>query len=116
MGRMETTKPERRWYQFSLRMLLIVLTFACVATAWTVDKFNWKNARWRVLDSGAAKRVYAKSVADRRKAPGPPWSLRMVGEWFIGADALELPKDAPEAELLRIQELFPELPVRRKRD
>src|SRR5690242_12995468 len=104
---METTKPDRRWYQFSLRTLLIFLTLACVVMAWTVDKFNWKRARWEVLDSGTVKRIYAKSVADRRKAPNPPWSLRMVGEWFLGADALELPTETPDAELQRVQELFP---------
>jgi hypothetical protein len=47
---MESTKPKRRWYQFSLKSLLVLMAIAAIAIAWYTH-------RQRILNGERAKIV-----------------------------------------------------------
>jgi hypothetical protein len=37
--------PRRRWYQFSLRTMFVLVTVACVVLAWVGYSLNWIRQR-----------------------------------------------------------------------
>ena len=70
-------KPKRRWYQFSLRTLLVVMTLACVAFAWT----GWRIQQARVNRDGLAA---AQKTVDTaiEKAAEERAAIMKLGGWL----------------------------------
>jgi hypothetical protein len=102
------TKPRRRWFRFSLRALVLVVT---IVACWFGYYSNW-----------ASERRSAKVWIDAHKANtfwhGPaaraglfPWQLRLFGELPVDLIWTEIRDEAPADYLQqteRIRRLFPE--------
>jgi hypothetical protein len=104
-----TPAPKRRWFRFSLRTLFVVVTlFGC----WLGYNLNWIRARRNVLDSGEAGLVDWGPYSARNNH-SPPWPLGWFGEQSPRTAGLVLTPSASDADLARVQSLFPEMRVTR---
>jgi hypothetical protein len=95
------TKPDRRWFRFSLRTLFAVVTVFCIVGGWAAYQLNWIRERQAFRESG--KIVYAWGTNHGPDAPGMLW---MFGE--TGESGLRLDVAPDDPELKRAQAMFPE--------
>jgi hypothetical protein len=98
------TAFHRRWFSFSLRSMLAVLTLAGV---WIGYQLHWIRARH---DAAATPCVH---TFGRRLAPV---SLRLFGEMGVSAilfycEEIQHPNSAELPEIRRLKSLFPESSV-----
>ena len=101
-------KRKRRWFQFSLRTLMIVITLFCVVVGGYV---GWQAKIVR------ARRVELSRVVDTRlvgidgadKEGVVPWIRCALGDKRVGSIKMLVGTDAAELDRLRI--LFPEAKV-----
>jgi hypothetical protein len=72
-----THQNRRRWYQFSVRTMFVLVTLACVGFGWWVHwSKEWIKQRHEAIDSGQFRGF--------RGAETPaPWALRPFGELGI---------------------------------
>jgi len=92
--------PKRRWLQFSMWMLFVVVTVICV---WLGYHLNWIRERHNAIDEA--------SFSWREGLPEfTPWRLRPFGESCIEEIRIDrgMPIDMRERELKRLASLFPE--------
>jgi hypothetical protein len=91
----ESPKRKRRWYQFSLRTLLIFVLICAISSAW----FGMKIERKR-RERDAVQRIIAKSgvaqydyeIAHQSEPDGPAWVRRLFGDnLFSDVRAVSLP-------------------------
>jgi len=74
--------PSRRWYQFSLRTMLVLITLVCVGCAgWVHRSKKWIRARHDALDRGLV--VVAHYYTG--ETPAAPGALWLFGEKGIGS-------------------------------
>jgi hypothetical protein len=82
---MTETKPKRRWFRFSLRTLLIVVTIVGVAAGWKMNQV--RNLRCAVAEAQrlGAKITYAHELdtSPPVEPPGPKWLRQFVGDDFF---------------------------------
>ena len=85
----DTRKPRRRWFQFSLRSLFVVMTMACIGMSWVGVKMQkakkQKEAVEAIVKLGGV--VYydyqldaAGRLTHRDKPPEPAWMRHLLGE------------------------------------
>lgn len=90
---MDATEPQsasrkRRWYQYSLRTLLIVMVLASVGMSWLTVKMR-RAARQREAVEAIRKLGgwvvydYQSGSAARPTPPGPAWLRRLLGDDFF---------------------------------
>ncbi len=89
-----TPPSHRRWFRFSLRTFLVLLTLFCV---WLGIQVQWIKDRHDVL-------ARYPDISDSA-CPSAPWSIRILGERGVGVILLS---GADDAERERIVGLFPE--------
>lgn len=94
--------PQRRWFQFRLRTLLVIMTLASVPCAWASYSLKWIADRHRALESGQFR---TSMIWDDRIAPA---SLRIFGE--EGLWSLSVFGDSP-LTIDEVKRLFPEAKV-----
>ena len=106
-------KPRRRWWQFSLRTLLIVLTGFGVALGWIVYRANEqrKTVEWVREIGGSVWYDYELDAdgafIDDAKPPAPEWLLQLLGkEYFQEVSAVDFfgrqPSEEQVEELRRV--------------
>jgi hypothetical protein len=102
---MERT-PKRRWYQFSLRTMFVVMTLACAVLAWMGYSLNWIKQRHEALHSYDPDFGYERRDRNRR-AP--------FGLWLFGEKPMDeiWCRDNNPATLQKFKRLFPEAKVAR---
>ena len=88
----EEPKLRRRWLQFSLRTLFVVVTVFCIWLGIPVRQaLDQKRAVEAIRKSGAQPRISYEYQIDRSAPPGPEWLRRLVGDdYFFTVVALEL--------------------------
>lgn len=93
------TKPRCRWYQFSLRTLLIVVTLLAPVFGWVGHSLSWIRQRqeWRDIHRGDQGWETGTDI----RAPGGLWLFGEHGERNI---PVSYPNDVPHVE-----RLFPEM-------
>ena len=105
----DALKPKRRWLQFSLRTLFIVVTVFCVWLAITA-----KRAREQRQAVEAIRAVHGaiafQHQLDRTEPPGPEWLRQLIGdEYFFRVAVVQLQgpgvNDASLAAIGRFTEL-----------
>jgi hypothetical protein len=106
----DAPKRRRRWFQFSLRTLLIVVTLfaiVCAYVSWqmrivAVERRDAaaKYPTWETLPTPAN---YQGMIRER---PAAPWPLCWFGE--EGYALMVLPANIPHDEIERLRKLFPE--------
>jgi hypothetical protein len=92
-----TDKPQRHWYQFSLRTMFVLTLVVSIPLAWVGYSLNWIRQRHEAL---AARRLYDFSGSAATTAPGGLWLFGERGVITIFCSTEE------NAELAR--RLFPE--------
>jgi hypothetical protein len=101
--------PKRRWFQFSLRGLLVAVTVAGVLLAVQLSWLRQRReflSRKTVLDSSVA---YARTPVERPAAPGWLW---WFGERGVKTLVVMEPGNAQvDAEMGDAKRLFPEAEV-----
>ena len=113
--------PKRRWFRFSLRGLLVVVTAAAMLCGWAVLQLNWIGERRRALDwlEASTDSWYAPSLVGARRQASAPWSLRPFGERAIvgiGIDREQFIAGRVPYSQMELQRLFPEARVDWSRD
>ena len=95
------TPPRRRWFQFGLRTMFVVVTVLGVPIGWVAHNLHWIRQRnaWRDPNSGAFR---APLVTN------PPGRLGWFGE--TGEYYIEL-KNGTQEDVDKVQSLFPEARV-----
>jgi hypothetical protein len=123
----EPPKRKRRWFQFSLRTLLIVVTLLAVACRYVGSQVKFLRDRHEARASHAIVYPEAEEGPDgiwyfRRwglnvpmgSRPKSPWPLRWFGEegyWGINAG-----ETASDGEIANLKRLFPEAVVWRDQE
>jgi hypothetical protein len=113
----ELPKRRHRWFQFSLRSLMIVVTIVGLFCAFfgTSAKVAWERRamlkRIRSFDNGKIIRFGHKEDSlgsrDENQCPFPvPWDRRLLGDDAV--DWIFVPYAIGEAQLQEIRALFPE--------
>jgi len=99
-------KPRRRWLQFSLRTLLIVVTVFCVWMGITAKRArDQQQAVEAILAAGGV--VNYEHQLDRSDPPGPVWLRQLIGdEYFFSVNFVSFHKgevdDATMAAVSRL--------------
>lgn len=78
---MRIPRPTRRWFQYSLRTLLVFVTLCAIACSWLALSLR------EVKREEAAAAAFAKfngGAAWDENAPGPAWLRGVLGEHFFG--------------------------------
>jgi hypothetical protein len=82
---MSQGKPKRRWYQFSLRTLLVFVTLAAPIFSWVGYSLNWIRQRREALSTGFVVDLTGTTIdwskSARPRAPGGLW---LFGEQGVG--------------------------------
>ena len=71
-GMKESPKPRPRWFRFSLRTMLVLVTLLCIYLGWAA---NWKRQRREWLDRSD---VALDGLINNTSSA--PWPLRPLGE------------------------------------
>ena len=105
-------KPKRRWMQFSLRTLLIVVTVFCIGFGWLGLKLKegreQRNAIVAIRELGG--RIGYEHEVDRSNPPGPEWLRQLIGdEYFFSVGAVQLTGSKVNDTSLSIIERFTDL-------
>lgn len=112
VGTVMLTNAKRRWIRFSLRALLLAVTLVACAGGWTAYQLNWIRERRAVLARNDVYRPYPVEYwLSVPSHDSPPWPLGWFGAEAAGTPTLGLPLTTSDAELERIQLLFPETEV-----
>jgi hypothetical protein len=111
MAALDATKLRRRWYQFSLRTMFVVMTLACVGVGlatWIQKSREWIRQRNRALDLNQIRERedgwFPIASGPKITAPGLLW---LFGE--IGTSEVVVFGDAQHMD--EIRSLFPEAVV-----
>ena len=122
---MTASTPRRRWFRFSLRMLLVMVTTVGVLLGWLGVQLKWIHDRHKALEWLLP--YHARQLAAERGALPPPlkgeyvshpttkapWSLRIFGE--KGIERLEVYEDLANPDgphsVNELSSLFPEAEV-----
>jgi len=99
-----TSAPNRRWFQFSLGTLFLIVTVVC---CWLGYQLNWIRQR-RAFEARAGVQSYVTVKKGLFNAPG---LLQFFGEPGRATIVLHFPADPTPAELQEVQlarRLFPE--------
>ena len=106
----EPPKRKRRWFQFSLRTLLIVVTLFCIAAAWFTEQARIVRERKAILDHDGLI-----SLLDF--ATGPSSRISIVRRWLGDVDCREIGAEpVSDEELEHYRAVFPEATIKRWSD
>src|SRR5689334_18291305 len=76
--------PRRRWYQFSLRTMFVVVAAAAVPLAWVGYSMNWIRQRQQfILKESIPGYVDPRDLLNEKSAPAGLWMFGEVGRYGI---------------------------------
>lgn len=110
------THPRRRWFQFSLATLLVVMTLFAAIAGWLAWEMNFVQQRRSMCAIIEGRGGYAVSVAQAKARTGttssnsiPIWRIWLGDEPYL---AIGLGNEQSKEDLQLATELFPEAEVR----
>ncbi len=84
----EAPEPRRRWFQYSLRTLLLVMLLASIGMSWFAAKLQpareQREAAEAIEKLGGSVTYDWESDVSRSEPPGPAWVRNLLGENFFG--------------------------------
>src|SRR4051812_21088207 len=98
-------QPRRRWYQFSLRTMFVVVFVVSIPLAWVGYQLNWIRERRSALSYTDQTKAIPDPFALPVPAPGWLWLFGEQGREIIGCrehttmTAAELQRLFPESEI-----------------
>jgi hypothetical protein len=111
-------KRKSRWYQFSLRTLLIGVMLLAGMCAYVAHEATIVRQRHEAVNVYQVLVGYSVDVDDRpggkaieTRFPQAPWPLRLFGE--DGYAQIIVPHPASDDEIRRLEYLFPEATIER---
>jgi hypothetical protein len=111
-----TATPRRRWFTFSLRTLLVLVTLAACITCWLAYHLTWMNQRRQAIEWLAAQEDswYSPSLRGAQVQRRAPWQLWMLGEGGVLAIGIDREFDGRSPvpfNAEQLKSLFPEARV-----
>jgi hypothetical protein len=102
---MKENPPRRRWFRFSLRTMLVLVTLVCVYLGWAMDWRRQREAAWMISTKGQMRNL---GPGEYHIAGGsqPPFQLRLFG--VKGANSIYMNRSATNDEKQKLRVLFPE--------
>ncbi len=102
-------KRKRRWFQFSLRTLCVIVTLFCVGASWIGSQARTIQERKAALASHSRFIILYSFVdgPDRSEVTSP--IKRWLGDMPV--EHMVLSPDTPPADLNTIRETFPEAEI-----
>ena len=97
-------KSRRRWYQYGLRTLLIVVTLAGCGFAWVGWQFRVVQERRAFLSNYGVSHVWINDSGE-----GLSWIRRVLGDKAV--PKIGLPIQTDKSERQRLAALFPEAEI-----
>jgi hypothetical protein len=97
------TAPRRRRFRFSLRAMLLVVTFCCPLLGWVGYQLRWIRERNQAIRDYHALRF---NIGVGHANTEPPFPLGWFGEQ--ASYGIEIPADAGGSAIARMRGLFPE--------
>ncbi len=113
----EPPKRKRRWFQFSLRSLIIVVTLLAVACGYVAWQAKIVRERKAMRERWSGKVWFRTPDMGSGSIPPPPTQPPAKVTWLrelLGDEAMEgiwLPNDTPQSEVDQIKALFSESKV-----
>ena len=106
----ESSRP-RRWFQFGLRTMFVVVTVVAVPAAWASYNLNWIRQRHAAEAAPGLPRFVsyaARETLHRRSTETLSWGLRLFGE-----QAVPLVNCGPASKMKvdDLKTLFPEAEI-----
>jgi hypothetical protein len=124
-----TTAPKRRWFQWSLRTLFVVVTAVALLVGWIVYQLSWMRERRELVNRVESYAVIGVGGG----LAEAPWPLWLFGEQGYSGILLHFPdpnrnklvdrgrekweqaerllKSNEQIEVARVRRLFPECPI-----
>jgi len=113
-------KPKRRWCQFSLRTLLVVMTLFCVTLGIASYQARRQKAAVNKIHELGGVSLYEYNLDDPNtmgEPPGPAWLVGLIGiDYFddvVAVGLRDLPTTDADLELLRDLPDLRQLSIRR---
>src|SRR5690349_19031409 len=99
-------KPKRRWYQFSLRTLFVLVGLVSILMAWVGYSLNWIRQRRALIETGIVQ------PATWRIEP----ATAPAGLWLFGESGVShlWVRRTPDQSVEDISRLFPEAGIHRE--
>jgi hypothetical protein len=116
-------KRKRRWFQFSLRTLMIltlVISVPCALLGRKIERKRRERAALRTIEEcgGFVRYDYQSEEADGLQAepPGPTWLRAVLGDDFFGEVTVFYSQIAGDAEMPRLKDALGQLPYLKEVD
>ena len=68
-----TSNPRRRWFQYSLRTLFVLVTVLCVWLAVTVERVRKQREAVEAIEALGGQVYYEYQSSGGQEPPGPKW-------------------------------------------
>jgi hypothetical protein len=81
--KVDLPKRKRRWFQFSLRTLLILVTLLCIGVAIISNRAMRQKAAISAILKDGGDVDYAHNFPQRAEPPGPAWLRKLLGDDFF---------------------------------
>src|SRR5689334_15296249 len=110
------TAPQRRWFRFSLRTMMLAVAIVGGLTMWTLQ--NWRDVRARetllraycARGAGLGPMFAAGELIIGKETGRPiPWMWRFLGAENPGGDIWLSPDEFTPSEKARLQALYPDV-------
>jgi len=102
-------KPKRRWLQFSLRTLLVLVLLVAVFCGWLRHKVNQSEQERRAVAAIVAMGgnvEYGHEKGGLADPPGPPWLRAVLGNYFFAdVDTVNYPPGVGDESLVHLDGL-----------
>ena len=85
------SKPRRRWFQFSLRTLLVAVAVVAVRLALTANAARKQRAAVAAIEAlgGSVRYEHEQNSPSLEPLPGPKWLRELVGEEYFDSGRSE---------------------------
>ena len=96
---MTETETKRRWFRFSLRMLFVFVTIACLPMVWVAYQLKWIHERRQFWENFGF--MFSTFTVTGEQTP---WSLRIFGDY-----GYPWVSNRPPSNIEQAKALFPEM-------